>query len=277
MECETLSTLVAAAKAGRSQVLVLRGETGIGKTALLDVVLDRAAGCRVARAAGVESEMELAFAGLHQLCAPFLDRLDRLPEPQREALGKVFGQSAGAPPDRFLVGLVVLGLLSDVAHDRPLVCVIDDAQWQDRAAAQCLGFVARRLLAVSVALVFAVREPSDAPDLAGLPELMIRGLDDADARALLDSATPGRLDESIGDRMVLETRGHPLAVLELPRGMTAAELAGGFGLPAIVPLGTRIEQSFLRRGCVAPGADQAAAGRGGGGAGPRRQPAVARG
>jgi DNA-binding CsgD family transcriptional regulator len=238
--------------AGQSRVLVLRGEAGIGKSALLQYLLEGASGCRTARTAGVESEMALAFAGLHHLCAPFLDRLDRLSEPQREALGKVFGQSAGAPPDRFLVGLVVLGLLSDVAHDRPLVCVIDDAQWQDRAAAQCLGFVARRLLAESVAFVFAVREPSDAPDLTGLSELMIRGLDDADARALLDSATPGRLDESIRDRMVLETRGNPLALLELPRGMTAAELAGGFGLPAIVPLSTRIEhETFSRIGALA--------------------------
>jgi DNA-binding CsgD family transcriptional regulator len=239
--------LLADVRGGQSRVLVLRGEAGMGKSALLEYLLDGASGCRTARTAGVESEMELAFAGLYQLCAPFLDRLERLPGPQREALETVFALSEGPPPDRFLVGLAVLGLLSDVAQDRPLVCVVDDAQWQDRAAAQCLGFVARRLLAESVALVFAVREPSDAPDLAGLPELMIRGLGGADARALLDSVTPGRLDESVCDRIVAETRGNPLALLELPQGLTAAELAGGFGLPDILPLSTRIEQSFLRR------------------------------
>jgi DNA-binding CsgD family transcriptional regulator len=246
-ECETLDRLKADVHAGQSRVLVLRGEAGVGKSALLDYVLDGASGCRTARTAGVESEMELDFAGLYQLCAPFFDRLERLPGPQRDALSTVFGLSAGAPPDRFLVGLAVLGLLSDVAQDRPLVCVVDDAQWQDRAAAQCLGFVARRLQAESVALLFAVREPGDAPDLAGLPELTIHGLGDADARTLLDSATPGRLDERVRDRIVAETRGNPLALLELPRGLTAAELAGGFGLPDILPLTTRIEQSFLRR------------------------------
>jgi predicted ATPase len=186
--------LLADLRAGQSRLLVLRGEAGMGKSALLEYLLDGASGCRTARTAGVESEMELAFAGLYQLCAPFLDRLERLPRPQREALGTVFGLSDGAPPDRFLVGLAVLGLLSDVAQERPLVCVVDDAQWQDRGAAQCLGFVARRLLAESVALVFAVREPSDAPDLAGLPHMMIRGLDGADARAtrLRDPRPAGR-------------------------------------------------------------------------------------
>jgi DNA-binding CsgD family transcriptional regulator len=246
-ECEALDRVLADVQAGRSRVLVLRGEAGIGKSALLEYLLDSASGCRIARTAGVESEMELAFAGLYQLCAPFLDRLERLPGPQREAISTAFGLSGGAPPDRFLVGLAVLGLLSDAAQDRPLVCVVDDAQWLDRTAAQCLGFVGRRLLAESVALVFAVREPVGAPDLAGLPELSIRGLGDADARALLESATAGRLDEGVRDRIVAETRGNPLALLELPRGRTAAELAGGFGLPGLLPLSTRIEQSFLRR------------------------------
>jgi DNA-binding CsgD family transcriptional regulator len=246
-ECETLDRLLADVHAGRSRALVLRGEAGVGKTALLEHLLDRASGCRIARAAGVESEMELPFAGLHQVCAPFLDRLEHLPGPQREALGTVFGRSAGPAPDRFIVGLAVLGLLSDIARDRPLVCVVDDAQWQDRATMQTLGFVARRLMAESVGLVFAVREPSDITDLAGLSELAVGGLSDADARALLDRALPGRLDERVRDRIVAETRGNPLGLLELPRGLTVAELAGGFGLPGALPLTTRIEQSFVRQ------------------------------
>ena len=158
-------------RAGQSRVLVLRGEAGVGKTALLEYLLERASGCRVARAAGVESEMELPFAGLHQLCAPMLDRLERLPGPQRDALGTAFGLREGDAPDRFLVGLAVLSLLSDVAEERPLVCVVDDAQWLDRASAQALAFVARRLVAESVAMVFAVRESGDEQDLTGLPEL----------------------------------------------------------------------------------------------------------
>jgi hypothetical protein len=205
-------------------VLVVLGEAGVGKTALLDYLVARASACRIARAAGVESEMELAFAGVHQLCLTMLDRVVHLPGPQRDALGTAFGLSAGAAPDRFLVGLAVLHLLSDVAEDRPLVCVVDDAQWLDRASAQVLAFVARRLLAESVALVFAVREPSDEQALAGLPELVVGGLSDSDARALLDAAIPARLDERVLDRIIAETRGNPLALLELPKGLTAAEL-----------------------------------------------------
>src|SRR5215211_1814266 len=146
-ECETLDRLVATVRGGQSGALVVRGEAGVGKSALLSCLIDRASGCRIARAAGVESEMELPFAGLHQLCGPMLDRLDRLAAPQRDALATAFGLSAGDPPDRFLVGLAVLSLLSDVADERPLLCVVDDAQWQDRASAQTLAFVARRLLA----------------------------------------------------------------------------------------------------------------------------------
>ena len=243
-ERAALDRLLAGVRAGQSQVLVLRGEAGVGKSALLEDLRERASGCRVARTAGVESEMELAFAGLHQLCAPFLDRLERLPEPQRAALGTAFGLSLGPAPERFLVGLAVLGLLSEVAEERPLVCLVDDAQWQDRASAQALAFVARRLQAESVALVFAVREPAE--ELAGLPELVVEGLDDEAARALLRSAIRGRLDERVRDRIVAETRGNPLALLELPQGLTVAELAGGFGLPDLL-LATRIEQSFLRR------------------------------
>ena len=191
----------------------------------------------MARATGVQSEMELAFAGLHQLCAPMLDRAERLPVPQRDALRTAFGIAAGPPPDRFLVGLAVLSLLSGVAGERPLICLIDDEQWLDRASAQALGFTARRLAADPVGLVFAARDPG--ADLAGLPELEVDGLRDDDARALLDSALAGPLDPRVRDLIIAETRGNPLAMLELPRGLTPAELAGGFGLPGAAPLTSR--------------------------------------
>ncbi|MCW3043807.1 MAG: ATP-dependent transcriptional regulator, MalT-like, LuxR family [Actinobacteria bacterium] len=246
-ECEVLDRLLEAVRQGQSRVLVLRGEPGVGKTALLEYVAERASGCRVARAAGVQSEMELAFAGLHQLCAPMLDHLERLPEPQRDALGTAFGLRAGAAPDRFLVGLAVLGLLSEVADERPLVCLIDDVQWLDRASAQALEFVARRLFVESVGLVFAVRQSGAEQPLAGLPELVVEGLQNGDARALLGSAIRWPLDERVRDRIVAETRGNPLALLELPRGLTPAELAGGFGLPGAQALSGRIEESFQRR------------------------------
>ncbi|HMJ34909.1 MAG TPA: AAA family ATPase [Baekduia sp.] len=246
-ECEALDGVLATVRADQSQVLVLRGEAGVGKTVLLDYLVERASGCRVARATGVESEMELAHSGLHQLCAPMLDRLERLPGPQRDALSAALGRSAGPAPDRFLVGLAVLGLLSEVAEERPLICVIDDAQWLDRASAQTLAFVARRLLAEPVGMVFAVREPSDGLDVTGLAHLEVGGLRDDDARTLLDSAARGRLDERLRDRIVAEARGNPLALLELPRGMTPAELAGGYGLPDVMPLASRIEQSLMRQ------------------------------
>ena len=241
-----LDRLLESIHAGQSAVLVLRGEAGFGKTALLEYLSERAAGCRLARAAGVESEMELAFAGLQQLCAPMLDRLEQLPGPQRDALSTAFGLRTGEPPDRFLVGLAVLSLLAEVAEEEPLVCLVDDAQWLDRVSAQTLAFVARRLLAERVGLVFAVRAASDEHELAGLPEQVVGGLSDGDARALLDSAT-GRLDERVRDRIVAETRGNPLALLELPRGLTPAELAGGFARPDASPLASQIEQSFLRQ------------------------------
>src|SRR3954471_7274888 len=244
-ESATLDRLLEAVRAGKGRALVIRGDPGVGKTALLEYVVERASGCRVAQAAGVQGEMELAFAGLHQLCAPMLDRLERLPGPQHDALGSAFGLSAGAAPDRFLVGLAVLNLLSEVAGDKPLLCVVDDAQWLDSASAQVLGFVARRLLAESVAVLFASREAS--PELDGFPELIVRGLSDADAGELLASAIPGALDESVRDRIVAETGGNPLALLELPRGLTPAQLAGGFGLPDTLPLSGRIEESFRRR------------------------------
>ncbi|MFC7111399.1 AAA family ATPase [Nonomuraea rubra] len=246
-ECEALDQLVATVQSGHSAVLVVRGEAGIGKTALLEHARAGAAGCRIARAAGIESEMELAFGGLHQLCAPFLDHLPHLPAPQREALGTAFRLSAGPPPDRFLVGLSVLSLLADVADKEPLVCLVDDAQWLDRVSAQTLAFVARRLLAERIGLVFAVREPSLEDELAGLPELEVGRLSDGDARALLDSVVPGRLDARVRDRIVAETQGNPLALLELPQGLTPAELAGGFGRPDTGSLAGQIEQSFLRR------------------------------
>lgn len=243
-ECAVLDELLDATREGESPVLVVRGEPGVGKTALLDYAIDSAREFRVARAAGVESEMELAYAGLHQLCAPLLDRLDRLPEPQRDALRGAFGLG-GNETTRFLVALATLSLLSDTAEERPLLCVVDDAQWFDDASALSLAFVARRLVAESIAVVFATRGPSR--QLRALPELVVRGLADDDARALLDSAVHGRLDEQIRDRIVAETRGNPLALLELPRDLTAAELAGGFGHPDPQPLTERIEQSFLRR------------------------------
>ncbi|WP_345540315.1 AAA family ATPase, partial [Phytohabitans rumicis] len=254
-ECETLDRLVADAKAGQSQVLVLRGEPGVGKSALLEHVVGRAAGCRVLRAAGVESEMELAYAGLHQLCVPLMGHLDRLPGPQRDALAIAFGLRAGSAPDRFLVGLAVLSLLAELAEEQPLVCVVDDCQWLDLASAQTLTFVARRLLVERVVLVFAVRTstPDSGNDLVGLRELVVRGLRDSDARALLDSVVPGLLDEGVRDRIVAETRGNPLALLELTRGLTVTELAGGFGRPDAQPLASQIEQSFLRRIGALPG------------------------
>ena len=246
-ECEALDRLLEGLREQQSRVLVLRGEAGVGKTALLEYLVQNASGCRIGRAAGIESEMELPFSGLHQLCGPMLDRLGHLPTPQRDALGTAFGLSAHAPADPFLVGLAVLSLLAEVAEERPLVCVVDDAQWLDRASVQVLAFVARRLLAESIAFVFVVRDPGADVEVAGLPVLVVEGLSDSDARALLDSAVPGRLDEQVRDRIVAETRGNPLALLELPRGLSAAELAGGFALPNARPLAGVIEESFLRR------------------------------
>jgi DNA-binding CsgD family transcriptional regulator len=244
-EREALERLLGAVRSGQSRVLVVSGEAGVGKTALLESVIGSASGFRVVRAAGVESEMELAFAALQQLCAPMLDRLEGLPAPQQDALAVAFGLRAGDAPDRFLVGLAVLSLLAEAAEEGPLVCIVDDAQWLDRASAQSLVFVARRLLAESVALVLVTREPGD--ELEGLPKLVVDGLRDRDARALLGSVLPAPLDERVRERIVAETRGNPLALLELPRGLTPAELAGGFGLPDVPGLSGRIEDSFRRR------------------------------
>ncbi len=246
-ERETLDRLLDDVRLGHSAVLVLRGEAGIGKTSLLRYAVGRGPDNRVAHIAGIEAEMELPFAGMHQLCAPHLDRIGALPQPQRTALSVALGLTAGEPPDRFLVGLAALSLLSDVATEKPLLCVVDDAQWLDAASAQVLGFVARRLVAESVAMIFAVREPSLNPELAGLPVLPVDGLNDEDARALLARVIPGRLDERVRDRLIAETMGNPLALLELPRGMSVAELAGGFALPDAAALPVRIEEHYLRR------------------------------
>ena len=248
--CLTLDGLLADVRAGRSRPLVVCGEPGIGKTALLSYAADTAPDFRVARAEGVESEMELPFAALHQLCGRMTDRTGCLPRPQRDALEVAFGLRSGSTPDRFLVSLAVLSLLSDVAAEQPLLCLVDDAQWLDRTSAQVLTFVARRLDAESVALIFGTRDPDVVPGIAGLPALALAGLSDADARALLASVIPGRLDERVRDRIVAESGGNPLALLELPQRVTAAELAGGFGVAGATTLADRIQQSFLRR--IAP-------------------------
>jgi DNA-binding CsgD family transcriptional regulator len=244
-ECALLDNLVSAVRRGESRSLVLRGEAGIGKTALLEYLIASAPDLTVVRAVGVESEMELAFASLHQLCGPLLDRLDRLPPPQRQAMEIVFGKSAGAAPDRFLVGLAVLSLFATVAEERPLLCVVDDAQWLDQTSGQTLAFVARRLLAEPVGIVFGAREPGE--ELRHVPELEVQGVRNGDARALLSSAVRFKLDEAVRDRIVAETRGNPLALLELPHGLTPAQLAGGFGLLGAHALTGRIEESFVRR------------------------------
>jgi DNA-binding CsgD family transcriptional regulator len=244
-ERAALGGVLDAARAGHSAVLVIRGEPGIGKTALLDYAIESGTGLRITRVAGIESEMELAFAALHQLCAPMLNRMDHLPGPQREALGVAFGLRAGAAPDRFLVSLAALSLLSDAADEQPLLCVVDDAQWLDRASAQVLGFVARRLLAEPVALLIAARELEE--DFTGLPELVVLGLNERDARELSRSVACGPLDERVRERLVAETRGNPLAMLELPRELMLAEQPGLTGVADPPGLSDRIEDNFRRR------------------------------
>ena len=246
-ECDALDQLVADVRTGHSRVLVLRGEAGIGKTALLEYLSDSAQACRIVCAAGVESEMELAFAALHALCAPMLSRLGRLPGPQRDALNTAFGMSAGPPPDRFLVGLAVLNLMANAAEEQPLVCVVDDVQWLDPVSRQTLAFVARRLLAEPVGLVLAARETADVHGLEGLPEYVIGGLAADDARRLVDAIVQGPLDARVRDRILAEAGGNPLALVELARGGHEAAVAGGFGLPAEMPLTSRIEESFVRQ------------------------------
>ena len=244
-ELDVLGQLIASVRNGQSAVLVVRGEAGIGKTALLRYLTGEASGFKVARAVGVESEMELPFAGLHQLCVPMLGHIDSLAEPQRRGLGVAFGLAAGDNPDRFLVALGALSLMAEASEEQPLLCVVDDAQWLDQASAQVLGFVGRRLLAEPVALVFAARGPS--AELAGLPELEVRGLDEESARALLATVWSGPLDESVRDRIIDETRGNPLALLEFYRSLGSAELAGGFALPDAGDLPRRIEDRYIAR------------------------------
>lgn len=253
-ERAALGRLVEVVRAGESRALMVHGEPGAGKTALLEELAERAADFSIARAAGVQWEMELPFAGLHQLCVPMLDGLDGLPAPQRDALRTGFGMSAGPVPDRLLLGLAVLGLLADAAADRPLLCLIDDLQWLDRTSARVLAFVARRLGAESVGLVFADREPGG--DLAGLPALELGPLRAGEARELLESVLAGPLDERVRDQIIAEARGNCLALLELPRALTAADLAGGFGLPGAVPLTGGAEEIFRRRAAALPAASR---------------------
>src|SRR3954452_16308084 len=246
-----LDRLLENVRAGQSAVLVVRGEAGVGKTALLHYCARQASGFRVARVAGVESEMELPFAGLHQLCTPMLGRLGSLAEPQRRGLSIALGLASGDSPARFLVALAALSLMAETSEEQRMLCVVDDAQWLDQASAQVLGFVGRRLLAESLALVFAVRTSAAGdplPDhLAGLPELRLGGLDEQSARALLATVASGPLDESVRARILEETHGHPLALVELYRGRSAADLAGGFALPDAGDLPRRIEDQYAAR------------------------------
>jgi DNA-binding CsgD family transcriptional regulator len=256
-ECRSLDLMLAAVRDGQSAVVVIRGEAGIGKTALLRYAADQATGFLAVQVTGSEAEMELPFAGIHQLCAPeVLEHLDALPPPQRDALSVALGLAAGDVPARFLIGVAVLGLLSAAAEARPLLCIVEDAQWLDAASGMILGFVARRLLAESVAMVVAVREPITRHDFDGLPDLHPSGLPDADARTLLMRAVPGRLDDRVRDRLVGETRGNPLALLDLPRSLSATELAGGFGLLPATDLSRRLEDHYLSRTTELPEATQ---------------------
>ena len=246
-ECEALDRLVADVLAGTSRVLVLRGDAGVGKSALLGYLSDRVAGWRVVSAVGVASEMELAYSGLHQLCAPLLDHLDELPVPQRDALATVFGLSPGSAPDRFLVGLAALTLVAQAAEQHPLACIVDDTQWLDQASAEIVAFVARRLLAERVALVCAGRSGIEDGVLAGLPALPVGRLSDSDTRGLLLGSVRIPLDAAVADRIIAESRGNPLALLELPRTWGAAGLAAGFGLPGGRPVAGKIESSYVQR------------------------------
>ncbi len=253
-ECQVLDRVINAARAGNGGTMVICGEPGIGKSTLLDYAMDSAAGFQVLRAVGNEAEQELPFAAAQQLCVPSLATLQELPAPHRDALGVAFGHVAGSAPDRLFVGLALLGLLSQVSSKEPVLCVIDDAQWLDRESAQAFAIAARRLGSEHIAFLFGAR--TTPTDLNGLPCLPVLGLDQADARALLGSALPDPFDEHVIERILAETCGNPLALLELPRGLTAAELAGGFGLPASVPMAGRIEASFQRRIAKLPSSSQ---------------------
>ena len=255
-ERATLDLLLAQARESQSAVLVVRGEAGIGKTALLRYVADQASGFHVAQVASAEAEMELPFAGVHQLCVPLLDQLDALPQPQQDALNVALGLASGDVPDQFLVSLAVLGLLSAAAEEQPLLCLVEDAQWLDVASGLVLGFVARRVLAEAIAIVVALREPNTRHDFDGLPELVLHGLAEEDARTLLMSAVPGRLDQRVRDRIIAETRGNPLALLDLPRSISSAELAGGFELPSAADLPRHLEDHYVQLARELPEATQ---------------------
>jgi DNA-binding CsgD family transcriptional regulator len=255
-ERERLDAMLAQTRAGHSAVLVIRGEPGIGKTALLRYAARQAAGLRTCEVEGVQAEMELAFAGIHRLCAPLLDGLAALSEPQQKALRVALGVLSGDAPDRFLVAVAMLNLLAESADERPLLCLVDDAQWLDAASVQALGFVARRLLAEPVAMIFSLREPTTTRALDGLPQLSLEGLDEPDARALLSAAVPGRLDDRVRDRIIAETRGNPLALVELSQSMSPAERAGGFAPAAAADLPTRLQERYLQRVVELPEATQ---------------------
>ncbi len=251
VECAELDSILEALRHGESRSLVIRGEAGVGKTALLGYLTDRAADCRVISVTAVQSEMELAFAALHQLCAPVFSELELLPGPQREALTIIFGLHEGPIPDRFMVGLAVLSLLAEATEQRPLVCLVDDEQWLDRASAQVLAFVARRLGIESMALIFSARIPSD--ELSGLPRLDLEVLKTHEARALLETVLTGPVDSRVREEIIAETGGNPLALLELPRGLSPTELAGGFGFPGAFALSGGIQETFRRRISTLPG------------------------
>ena len=257
-ECSAVDELLRQVGDGASGALVVRGEPGIGKSAILDYAAKAAGGFLVLAVTGIESEMEVAFSGLQQACAPLAGRLAQLPPPQADALRVAFGLSAAsAPPERFLVGLGVLGLVAEAAAARPVLCVVDDAQWIDQASLRALGFAARRLQREAVVMIFGARAAFAVPELAGLTELTLGGLTDADARVLLTAAVPGRLDEQVQDRIVAEAAGNPLALLEFSQEITeSGDLAGGFGVsPGVVrPLADRVAERFLARVSALPAA-----------------------
>jgi DNA-binding CsgD family transcriptional regulator len=255
-ERERLDAVLAQARDGQSAVLVLRGEPGIGKTALLRYAARQAAGLRTTEIDGIQAEMELSFAGIHRLCTPILDEIEALAEPQQNALRVAWGMASGDAPDRFLVAVAVLNLLSATAEKRPLLCLIDDTQWLDAASVQALGFVARRLVAEPIAMIFSLREPVTTRALDGLPQLSVQGLEEPDARALLSRAVPGPLDDRVRDRIVAETEGNPLALTELSRTMSSSERAGGFASPAGGDLPSQLREQYLRRISALPTATQ---------------------
>jgi predicted ATPase len=244
-ECQVLATFLASTRRGEGGAMVLNGEAGIGKTALLEYAIALARGLNVFRAVGIEAERELPYAALIELCRPGVSEVERLPESQRNAIEVVFGRRNANAPDRMLVGLAFLSLLSSLSSKVPLLCVVDDTQWLDISSAQVIAFAARRVSRQPVAFLFGARTLTD--EVRGLPNLLISGLAKQDSRALLTTVLPDRIDDRVADRLVAETHGNPLALLELPRGLTPAQLAGGFGLPVSGTLASVIEESYRRR------------------------------